>query len=201
MLGLVALARHQYVRARSLFEHGRQLAEQYGPRPTLAIAYHNLASVSYGERDLDGATRMYRQARALFEQDGDAYGAALSDLYLGLIAVEADRHEDAAVRLREALPVFRRMHFHAVRLAVHRRDRCRRAGTRAAAGGDAAVRGGERAPQPRRDRTDRRHRLWEREQTAARADLGEASFATAWAEGLALRDEEALDRAQLAVSG
>ena len=42
--------------------------------------------------------------------------------------------------------------------------------------------------------------LWEREQGAARADLGEASFAAAWAEGLALRDEEALDRAQLAVS-
>ena len=42
--------------------------------------------------------------------------------------------------------------------------------------------------------------LWEREHAAARADLGDASFAIAWAEGLALRDEEALDRAQLAVS-
>ena len=89
----------------------------------------------------------------------------------------------------------------AVRLAVHRRDRRRRAGTRAAAGGDAAARRGERAPQPRRDRTDRRGTLWEREQAAARVDLGEASFATAWAEGLALRDEEALDRAQLAIAG
>ena len=43
--------------------------------------------------------------------------------------------------------------------------------------------------------------LWEREQAAARADLGEGSFAAAWAEGRALRDEEALDRAQLAITG
>jgi hypothetical protein len=43
--------------------------------------------------------------------------------------------------------------------------------------------------------------LWEGEQAAARIALGEASFAAAWEEGLALRDEEALDRAQLAASG
>ena len=200
VLGLVALARREYARGRSLFERGRQLAEQYGPRPTLAVAYHNLASVSYGERDLEGATRMYRQARALFEQDGDAYGAALSDLYLGLIAVEAGRHEDAAVRLREALPVFRRMHFPqyasqcigGIAAVVLAREQPQEATRLFAAASALRSRSGI-APTV--------VTLWEREQTAARADLGEASFATAWAEGLALRDEEALDRAQLAISG
>jgi hypothetical protein len=43
--------------------------------------------------------------------------------------------------------------------------------------------------------------LWERERDAARAGLGDASFSAAWDEGLALRDEDALDRAQLAVAG
>lgn len=200
VLGLVALARREYARARSLFERGRQLAEQHGPRPTLAVMYHNLASVSFGERDLEGATCMYRQARALFEQDGDAYGAALTDLYLGLIAVEAGRHEDASVRLREALPVFRRMHFSqyasqcigGIAAILLAREQPQEA-TRLFAVASAFCSRSGIAPTVVAT-------LWEREQAAARADLGEASFAIAWAEGLALRDEEALDRAQLAIS-
>ena len=144
---------------------------------------------------------MYRQARALFEQDGDAYGAALSDLYLGLVAVEAGRHDDAAVRLREALPVFRRMRFPqyasqcigGIAAVVRAREQPQEATRLFAAASALRSRAGI-APTVVAT-------LWEREQTAARADLGEASFATAWAEGLALRDEEALDRAQLAISG
>ena len=67
MLGHVALARgDDDARARSLFERSRQLAERYGPRPTLAVAYHNLASVAYGERDLERATRLYRQCARCF---------------------------------------------------------------------------------------------------------------------------------------
>jgi predicted ATPase/DNA-binding SARP family transcriptional activator len=200
VLGLVALAREEYARSRAEFERSRQLAEQYGPRPLLAVAYHNLASVAYGERDLEDATRLYRRARALFEQDLDAYGAALSDLYLGLVGAEAGRHEDAAVQFREALRVFRRMRFPQY--------------TSQCVGGIAAVVRAREQPQEAtrlfaaasaiRSRAGIAHSvvatLWEREQAAARADLGEASFATAWAEGLAMRDEEALDRAQLAVS-
>jgi hypothetical protein len=56
-------------------------------------------------------------------------------------------------------------------------------------------------PRPRRDRTDRRRRALGERGGSRMGQLGEASSATAWAEGLALRDEEALDRAQLAVSG
>ena len=140
---------------------------------------------------------MYREARALFEQDGDAYGAALSDLYLGLIDAEAGRYEDAAVRLREALPVFRRMHFTqyasqcigGIAAVVLAREQPQEATRLFAAASALRSRSGI-APTV--------VTLWEREQGAARVDLGEAAFATAWAEGLALRDEEALDRAQLA---
>ena len=200
VLGLVALARREYARGRSLFERCRQLAEHYGPRPYLAMAHHNLASVCYAERDLEGATRMYWQAHALFQQDGDAYGAALSDLYLGLIDVEAGRYEDAAVRFRGALPVFRRMHFlqyasqcvSGIAAVVLAREQPKEATQLFAAASALRGRSGS-APTVATD--------WEREQAAARADLGEASFATAWAEGLALPDEEALDRAQLAIAG
>ena len=201
VLGLVALARDQHARARSLFERSRQLAEQYGPRPALAVSYHNLASVSYAERDLDRATSLYRQARALFEQDGDAYGTALSDLYLGLVAAEAGRHEDATVHFREALPVFRRMRFPqyasqcigGIAAVLLAREQPQEA-TRLFAAASALCNRAGIAPTGAAP-------LWEREQEAARADLGKASFATAWAEGLALREDEALDRAELAVSG
>jgi predicted ATPase/DNA-binding SARP family transcriptional activator len=201
VLGHVALARGQYARGRSVFERGRRLAEQYGSGSALAVAYHNLGSVSYGERDLERATHLYRQARALYEQDGDAYGAALSELYLGLVAVEAGRHEDAAVSFREALPVFRRMRFPQYAsqciggiAAVARAREQPQEATRLLAAASALR--GRAGTAPTVAAT-----LWEREQAAVRADLGEASFASAWAEGLALHDEEALDRAQLAVSG
>ena len=201
VLGHVALARGHYGRARAVFERSRQLAEQYGPRSTLAVASHNLASVAYGERDLESATHLYQEARALYEQDGDAYGAALSDLYLGLVAVEAGRYEDAAVHFREALPVFRRMRFPqyaaqcigGIAALVRAREQPQEATRLLAAASALRSRAGI-APTVAAT-------LWEREQAAARADLGGASFATAWAEGLALRDEEALDRAQLAISG
>jgi predicted ATPase/DNA-binding SARP family transcriptional activator len=200
VLGLVALARGEYDRARSEFERSRGLAEEHGPRPTLAVGYHNLASVAYGERDLERATRLYMQARAVFEQDSDAYGTALSDLYLGLVAVEAGRYEDAAVQLREALRVFRRMRFPqyasqcvgGIAAVVRAREQPQEATRLFAAASALRSRAGI-APTVVAT-------VWEREQAAARADLGDASFAIAWAEGLGLRDEEALDRAQLAVS-
>jgi len=200
VLGLIALARGDYERGRTEFERSRELAEKYGPRSTLAVSYHNLASVAYGERDLEQATQLYRRARALFEQDVDAYGAALSDLYLGLVAAESGRYEDAAVQLGEALRVFRQMRFlqyasqciSGIAAVVRAREQPQEATRLLAAASALRTRAGV-APTVVAT-------LWEREQAAARADLGEASFAAAWAEGLALRDEEALDRAQLAVS-
>jgi len=200
VLGLVALARQRYSSARSAFERCRQLAEQHGPRSVLAAAHHNLASVAYGEHDLIGAASLYRQARTLFEHDDDAYGVALSDLFLGLVDVEAGRHEDAAVRFRVALQVFRRMRFQqyaseclgGIASVVRARERPHEAARLLAAASTLRKRSGI-VPSVASG-------LWEREREAARAELGEATFMTAWEEGLSLRDEEALDRAELAVA-
>jgi predicted ATPase len=200
VLGLVALARRQYGPARSKFERCRKLAEQHGPRSVLATAQHNLASVAYGQGDLAHATGLYRQARTLFEEDDDDYGVALSDLYLGLVDVEAGRHEDAAVRFRSALRVFRRMRFQqyasecmgGIASVVRTREQPHEATHLLAAASRLRKRSGI-APSVA-------SALWEREQEAARADLGEAAFITAWEEGLALRDEEAFDCAEAAVA-
>jgi predicted ATPase/DNA-binding SARP family transcriptional activator len=200
VLGLVALARREYVTARSAFERCRELAAQHGPRSILATAHHNLASVAYGERDLARATTLYRQARTLFEQDDDAYGVALSELFLGLVDVEDGRHEEAPVHLREALRVFRRMRFQqytsecigGIAAVVRAREQLHEATRLLAAASALRKRSGIAAGVA--------SGLWERERDAARSELGEASFATAWEEGVGLRDEEALDRAELAVA-
>jgi non-specific serine/threonine protein kinase len=200
VLGHVALAREQYADARSAFERSRELAERLGPGSNVALAHHNLASVAYGEHELERAARLYERARALYEQDGDAYGIALSNLYLGLVAVEAGRHGDAAAHFREALPVFRRMHFpqyasqcvDGIAALARARSQPQEAARLLAVASTLRSRAGS-APTVAAA-------LWERERTAARAELGEAAFATAWEEGLALGEEEALDRAQLAVS-
>ena len=200
VLGLVALARRQYARGRSAFERCRRLAEQHGPRSTLAVAHHNLASVAYGERDLARAATLYRQARTLFEQADDAYGVALSDLFLGLVDVEAGRHEDAAAHFRVALRVFRRMRFQqyaseclgGIASVVRARERPQEATRLLAAASTLRKRSGI-VPSVASG-------LWEREREAARAELGEVSFMTAWEEGLVLRDDEALDRAEIAIA-
>jgi predicted ATPase/DNA-binding SARP family transcriptional activator len=199
VLGHVALAHNEYAEARAAFAQTRQLAAEHGPRSNLAVAHHNLASVAYGERDLDRARRLYEEARALYEQDGDTYGAALSNLYLGLAAVEAGEHDEAAGHFRDALPVFRRMRFPqytaqcmgGIAAIVRARSQPREAALLLAAASALRSRAGV-APSVAAS-------LWEQEQATARAELGDASFASAWAEGLALRDEEALDRAQFAL--
>jgi tetratricopeptide (TPR) repeat protein len=200
VLGLIALSRRQYDQGQSAFERCRQLAEQHGPRATLAIAHHNLASVAYGEGELARATTLYRQARSLFEQDDDAYGVALSDLFLGLVDVEAGCHEDAAVHFRVALRVFRRMRFQqyaseclgGFASVVRARKRPQEATRLLAAASVLRKRSGIAAGVA--------SGLWERERDAARSELGEASFVTAWEEGLVLREAEALDRAEFAVA-
>ncbi len=201
VLGHVALAREQYADARSAFVRSLELAERFGPSSNVALAHHNLASVAYGEHELARAARLYARARALYEQDGDTYGIALSDLYLGLVAVERGRHGDAAAHLRQALPVFRRMRFpqyasqcvDGIAALLRARSQPQEAARLLAVASTLRSRAGG-APTVAAS-------LWERERAAARAELGETAFATAWAEGLALAEDEALDRAQLAVCG
>ncbi len=165
------------------------------------MTLHNLGSVAFGEGKLERAVELYEQALELYERDADSYGVALCELYLGLVAVEAGRHEEAAGRLGRALPVFREMRFsqyaaqclEGIAAIVRTRGEPREAALLLAAASALRERTGEGPTVAAR--------LRERELAAARAQLGDKAFEAVWSEGRALREETAFDRAQAAVRG
>lgn len=200
LLGHVALEREEFALAESHFERSRELGEEMGADTLVAVSLHNLASVAFAEGDLERAASRYRSALSRYQAQGDQYGIALSELFLGAVAIEAGRHAEAAEYLGRALPVFREMEFlqyatqcvEAIALLVEMRRE-----TRAAVqllGGAASIR--ERIGQPPRAPQLPRAEILER----AAAELGQSDFAAAWAEGLALSEDTVLEQAQRAVA-
>jgi len=201
LLGHVALDSGEFRAAESLFERSRRLARERGPSSNIAVCTHNLGSVAYGERAFERAAQLYAEARSLYQANGDEYGVALCELYSGLVAAEAGRTDDAAACVARAMPVFREMRF--LQYAAQCLDcaaavaRARGAAAEAArllaAGGALRERTGQ-APTVASS-------LRDRELAAARAGLGEERFAAACAEGAALAEADALDRALAVVTG
>ena len=202
VLGHVAIARQDLRTAESLFERSRNLAEEVDEEfrgGFVAVATHNLGSVALGEGDLERAASRYEAALSLYSAVPDPYGVALSELYLGVVAVEAGRFAAAAGYLGRALPVFREMGFlqyttqclEGIASVVHERGETVDA-ARLLAVADALR---ERTGDPPAVALPHRR---ERVLAEARAELGELGFAAAWAEGRALAEAEALDLAQRA---
>jgi tetratricopeptide (TPR) repeat protein len=167
----------------------------------LALASHNLGSVALGKGDLQRAADRYEAALSLYRGGSDRYGVALSELYLGIVAVEAGRYDDAGEFLARALPVFREMGFpqyaaqcvDGIASVLHARGRTVEAARLLGAAGSLR--------EHTSDAPTVAARLRRRTVDATGADLGEPAFETAWAEGRALSGDEALDLAQRAVAG
>jgi tetratricopeptide (TPR) repeat protein len=201
VLGHVALAREDFATAGDYFERGRELGEQTNFDSMVAVALHNLGSVAFGSGDLELSAARYREALSIYSASGSEYGIALSELYLGLVAVEAGEYEDAAGCLGRALHTFRQMRFpqyasqclDGIAAVVRARGDASEAVRLTAAADAVRSRTGQAPTVAARRR--------ERELQAARAELSDTVFATAWNEGAALRERDALDRAERAVSG
>jgi tetratricopeptide (TPR) repeat protein len=193
ILGHVALTRGRYDDARRYFERTRLLA----PRATdVALAALNLGSVAHLAGDLDEGERLYEEARVRYASLDDRYGVALSRHLSAGLAAESGRFEDAAVRLREALPVFIDLGFAqytwqgvetTAAIARERGDTLACVRLLAAAARLRETAGTEEAPW---------ERIPARAREAARAELGEAAFAAMWEEGRALTKDAALERAR-----
>jgi predicted ATPase/DNA-binding SARP family transcriptional activator len=200
VLGHVALAREEFRTAESLFERSRRLAAEHGLSSDVAVSTHNLGSVAFAEGDLERAVGLYEAARSAYQAGADSYGVALSELYLGLAAAEAGRYDAAAGHLCRALPVFRRMRFlqYAVQCLEGAAGVMRARGEAQAA---ARLLGSASALRERLGEAPSAAARWrQRELAAAQAELGQEGFAAAWAEGMALAEPDAFDRAQAALA-
>ena len=198
VLGHVALAQEDYRAAGVFFERSRELAEQLGGAAgagTAAVATHNLGSVALSVGDLAEAQRQYETALAIYRAQADDYGVALSELFLGFVAVERGRHDDAAALFARTLPAFHEIGFR------HYTARClegvaavarSRGDANAAAqllGAASAIRERSgRAPTPATERVS----------VATRAALEQED---AWAEGHALSEDEAIAKAEGVLAG
>ena len=199
VLGHVALGRGDFDTARSLFGRSLRLAEQHADTTDAGVATHNLGSVAYVEGDLEAAERLYGEARSRYRAKADAYGVALSELYIGLVSIDAGRPKEAADCLGRALETFREMRFRqyatqcleGIAAVVHARGDVREAVRLLASASALRERIGI-APSVAAG-------MRERELAATLAELGDDDFAAAWADGLARAEDEALDLACAAV--
>jgi tetratricopeptide (TPR) repeat protein len=205
VLGNVARDRGDFRAAEGLFVRSRELAEEMGGEVRdvfVAVANHNLGSVALSEGDLERAVGRYRAALSHYRAAADPYGVALTELYLGFVAIEAGRQDDAAGLLARALPVFQEMRFlqytaeclEGIAAVAHARGEAEEAAR--LLGAASAVRERTGAPP-----SPTLARVRERETVSTRAELGESAFAAAWADGRGLREDEAFSRAQRSVAG
>ncbi len=208
VLGLAARARGEPDAAEPLFDRSRELFEALGDdiwgRQCVPEAIHNLGSVSLDQGCLPRAAQRFEKALSLWlaEPDVNRAGIAVSELYLGLVAVEGVRFDDAAESLRRALDLYAEIGFpqytaeclEGIAAVVHARGEPNEAAC--LLGAASALRADAGYPP-----FGSQERLRERELASTRAELGEPAFAAAWTDGRALSRAEALARARAAVGG
>jgi predicted ATPase/DNA-binding SARP family transcriptional activator len=198
VLGHVALEREDYEAAESFFQ--TVVAVQAKNGVPLGISYHNLASTAFGRGDFELAVERYQRALEEFRKHDDEYGIALSELYLAMVAIEEGQYDEAAAYLRHPLVVFREMGFlqysaqclDLIGPVVRERGDAAEA-TRLFAGAHALRKRTGQAPTVAARRR-------ERDTEAARVQLSAEEFDAAWAEGLALRENELFDLAERALA-
>jgi hypothetical protein len=179
--------------ARSLLEESVALARQAGTPHDLAIALGNLGGVVQGEGDYAAATAMRGEAAAMARKVGDreSLGTALAGL--AFLARMRGHDEESAALWREDLVVSSEIghRWITLRALAGLAGVACLAGDHARAarlfGAVAALReaDGSREIPGWRDINDR-------DEAAARAGLGDDTFAAAWAEGRAMTLERAV---------
>ena len=192
-LGDVAREQGDYARAAALLQESLALYRQVGDQMGTAGSLDSLGDVAHDQGDYARAAVLLQESLALYRALGDQRGTAASLHSLGDVAREQGDYARAAALLQESLALRRQ--------AGHKRGiaRCLEGlagvgGARGQAGRAARLYGAAAAlreaigvPLPPADRA-----VHDRGLAAARAGLGEAAFAIAWAAGQALPLEQAV---------
>jgi tetratricopeptide (TPR) repeat protein len=203
-LGDVAFYKAELLQAREYFQQALALCSDLRDLFASAWALANLGRVAYALGEELPAQTYFAESLALFRQLGNRHDIAQVYLELGRLARSQGNAAQARVFYAESLTVFGEVMdkrgtpvclegIAGLVTAVGQHPE----GTRRAArlfGAAAAWRGAAGLPLPPVYRA-----AYERDLAVARAQLDEATWATAWAEGRALLPEQAVAEAQQAL--
>ena len=195
-LGIIASLQGDQERAAASYEETLALRRQVGNWWGVANALLNLANAAYHQGNLERAAACAEESMALFRQEGDQRGLAICRLILGTVARRRGEVTEAEALQRGGLALFRDLgdrHYCAQGLeALASTAGVTGQGERAAQllGAAAALRETIGAPQPPLEQAEVEQAVAE-----ARAALGEAVWAAAFAAGRALSLEQAIAEA------
>jgi non-specific serine/threonine protein kinase len=155
-----------------------------GSKSSIALSLLSLGNAAVEAGDCAQAYQLYEESLALCRELGDERSTALALYGSGLVAVECNEYHEATIRLKEALALFRRLRndldvalcLECLALVPVGQGQAARA-ARLWGASDALL---EKLRIPLFSRCIARR---ERGMAAARAQLDEAAFAAAWAEG------------------
>jgi len=192
-LGRVALYQGDFVTARAPLEEDLAIAREMGNQRNLSYALGFLGQLALYQGDWTTARSLMEESLAIHRETGDQLGTARRLYDLGRVAFgEGDVR--ARALYEEALTIFLALKskwfiaasFEALAAAVLAQGK--RTSAARLWGAAESLREGMGAPIPPVERA-----AYDRSVAAARAQLGEKSFAAAWAEGRSMTPEQALD--------
>ena len=172
---------------RSLLEAGASIAQTVGDGSGLARALTNLGAAAHADGDLVAACALLEEGVSVARATGDRHRLGLALAGLALVDRLQGRHAESAARCKEALVVSSELE-DAMVLPRSLAGMASVATLEGAHGRAARLFGKAQALRETsgtRD-TPQRRAIAERDLADLRAELGDAAFAAAWAEGRAM---------------
>jgi predicted ATPase/class 3 adenylate cyclase/Tfp pilus assembly protein PilF len=192
-LGIVAYMQEDYPTARSLFEQSLAMHRELGNKWDIATTLNNLGIAAHGEGDYALARSLCEQSLAMHRELGNKAGIAYSLCHIGNAALFQEDYESAATHHAESLGILKDLGDKRVipecleglaSVALHQ-GRVERAAR--LWGAAEALREATGAPISPSFLADHNRTV-----AAARAQLDEAAWQAAWAEGRAMTMEQAI---------
>jgi predicted ATPase/DNA-binding SARP family transcriptional activator/DNA-binding CsgD family transcriptional regulator len=194
-LGVQDLEQGEHERARPFFEEALKISRELGHKRNIVYALHNLAEVARHTGYYEQARTLGMEAVAVSQEMDDKWSEARNFVWLGIVTVyKGDDYEEAAGFLEEGFALLREVgdwewvayaldSFAGIAGAKGQGERAARL-----FGAAEALRKSIGAPLHGTDLPD-----YERSVAAARAEVDEAAWEAAFAQGMAMSAEEAAE--------
>jgi tetratricopeptide (TPR) repeat protein len=185
-----------YAVARSLLEESLMIRRQLGDKAGIAVSLNNLGMVAIQQGDYAIARSLLEESLLLCREVGDQWLNAAALETLGDLRRAQDDHAGARSLYGDSLAIYRRLEdkrgiahcLEGLATVACMKGQHKRAAQMFAAA--EALREASAAPSRKSERAND-----DRFVMAARAALGEETFASAWAEGRAMTPERAIEYA------